>query len=79
MTHILNAKSLFRNTLVANIAAYKPDTKVSSGSGGTIGPLYKRIPSGFLVMNSKLRCELSHISRGGYQAQPFPRKLLEVC
>lgn len=56
-----------------------PDTSVSSGSGGTIGPLYNMRPSAFRVTNSRLRWELSHMSKGGYHAQPLPLKLLAVC
>jgi len=56
-----------------------PETIISSASGGTIGPLYSNNPSDFLVINSKLKWLLSHISNAGYHAQPLPRKLLAVC
>lgn len=32
-----------------------PETKLSSTSGGTIGPLYSNNPSDFLLMNSRLK------------------------
>lgn len=32
-----------------------PETRTSSVSGGTIGPLYSSKPSALLVMNSRLR------------------------